>query len=161
MHFKSPTKAFPHIPTRESAAALFTPTYSKFENFAESCGTLCGLCINSLMVSVSAVNSLPCTFLSLTWLLESKAFSCVNVALVCAVHLQQVRAAAAGNPVYSHSISPRCIRMRLDYAKCLFTQLRAKRDGNRDIWLQRVLSLFVALLRWLLPLCCVVLWPRL
>lgn len=58
-----------------------------------------------------------------------------------------------------HLPTARCIRMRLDYAKYLFTHLWAKKDRNRDMWHERALSLFAALVTRLLSLCFVVLWP--
>lgn len=54
----------------------------------------------------------------------------------------------------------RCIRMWLDYAKYLFTPPWAKKDRNRDLWHERTLYLFMAPVRKLLSLCCVVLWPN-
>lgn len=90
------------------------------------------LCRNSLMVFIGAFDSRRVCFSAEHGPLCEKAFSSANVALVLhspppAGESGSSRRESCLLPLYSPTA--RCIQMRPDYAKYLFTHLRAEKTG--------------------------------
>lgn len=106
-------------------------------------------------------NSSLCKFFSWKLVLHIESLELCERGLGFAVHLQQVKAAARGNPVYFRFISLKLAAYGCDWImQSIFSHPFERRKTGIEIFgMKRTLSLFVALVRKLLSRCSVVLRP--
>lgn len=99
-------------------------------------------------------------FLQLNTALRMEAFSSVVLLLPSTSSRWKQQPGGGGNHFHSHSIPHKAhgIQIQWDYAKRRLTLLWATKDGKRDIWHERALSV-VCGVRKKAVLCCFVLWP--
>lgn len=114
------------------------------------------------MVFINTFNSSPCPFFSRTRPFVWKAFSSVNVALVSPSTSSRWKQELEGI-LFTPTLSPYS-SLHTDAAGLCKVSFHTPRSKERREWRylawKRALSLFVAVVRRLLSLCCVVLWPR-
>lgn len=121
------------------------------------------LCRNSLMVFIGAFDSRRVCFSAEHGPLCEKPLALRMWPWFFTVHLQQVKAAAAGEQgiLFTPTLFPYS-SLHTDatgLCKVSFHTPQSGEDGNRDIRHERALSLFAALVRRLLSRRSVVSWP--